>query len=224
VVFVFDWLGDLLSPPRCAACSCALGRGKSAFCVPCAASVESCDAGTEPIAFAQYGGAIARAIQRFKYEDRPDLARVLGALLRSACRRRCIGADVVVPVPLHTRRLASRGYNQSALLGHHVARELRAPLAARALVRVIDTVPQVELPREARRANVNGAFRVERATAVAGRSVALVDDVSTTGATLRACRDALIDAGATRVTSVVLARTMPSLLGTSAGDDQGGHG
>jgi ComF family protein len=218
---ILDWLGDLLSPPRCAACSAALADGRAVFCVPCAASVEACDDASEPIAFAEYGGAVARAIQRFKYEDSPELARPLGALMCRACRRFEIDAEAIMPVPLHARRLAWRGYNQSALLGRHVARMLGAPLVTRALERAVDTAPQAELARGARRANVEGAFRVTRRALVDGRSIALVDDVSTTGATLRACRATLVAAGARRVTSVVLARTMPSHLGISAGDDPG---
>src|SRR5205085_5468843 len=140
------------------------------------------------------GGARARAIQRFKYEDALRLAAPLGALLRDACRKGRPEADVVVPVPLHRRRLAERGYNQSALLARHVAAELRAPLATTALARVIDTVPQVELPRERRPINVEGAFRARR-TLVSDRAISLVDDVSTTGSTIRACRRALLDAG-----------------------------
>jgi len=119
-----------------------------------------------------------------------------------------VRADVVVPVPLHRRRLAQRGYNQSALLAHHVGRELRAPVVTGALVRAIDTLPQVELPREARRENVRGAFRVVRGGRFVGKTIALVDDVSTTGATLAACSAALIEAGARQVTRVVLARTV----------------
>jgi ComF family protein len=217
---LLDWVGDLLSPPACAACTVAVARG-GVFCVPCSASVEECDGAGDPIAFAEYGGALARAIQRFKYEDTPELARPLGALLSRACRKSRLMADVVVPVPLHARRLAARGYNQSALLGRYVARFVGAPLAPRALVRAVDTTPQVELPREARRSNVAGAFQVARAALVRGLRVALVDDVSTTGATLLACRGALMGAGATRVTSVVLARTMPSHLGISPGDHEG---
>jgi ComF family protein len=207
---LLDWLGDLLSPPRCAACDGRLEGGRGVFCVPCSASVEACEGATSPIAFAEYGGALARAVQRFKYEDRADLARPLGALMGRLCLRNGFRAEVVVPVPLHARRLASRGYNQSALLAGHVARSIGARLVTRALDRVADTVPQVDLPREARRSNVDGAFRVARPALVEGRTIALVDDVSTTGATLRACRNALMAAGANRVTSVVLARTMPA--------------
>jgi ComF family protein len=220
---LLEWVGELLSPSRCAACAAALARRSGAFCVPCSASIEECDAASDPIAFAEYGGALARAIQRFKYEDTPELAGPLGALMRRACRRRALEIDAVVPVPLHARRLASRGYNQSALLGRHVAGLFGAPLVTRALVRAVDTPPQVDLPREERRANVAGAFRVVRPALLEGRKIALIDDVSTTGATLRACRESLIAAGASRVTSVVLARTMPSTLGISAGDQEGGR-
>jgi ComF family protein len=191
----------------------------SAFCVACSASIERYEGAIDPVAFGQYGGALTRAIQRFKYEDHPHLARPLGALLRDACRRSRVAAEVVVPVPLHARRLVQRGYNQSALLAHHVAVELGVPVSTNALARVVDTAPQVELTRDARRANVDGAFRVVRAAPVEGRIVVLVDDVSTTGATLRACRHALLRAGVSRVTSVVVARTAPSMLEISSQND-----
>jgi len=208
-----------LSPPRCASCSAALARGRGIFCAACSASVERYEATGDVVAFGQYGGALARAIQRFKFENSPYLSGPLGALLRDACRRSRLRAEIVVPVPLHPRRLVQRGYNQSALLARHVADELAVPLATDALCRVVDTLPQVQLPRESRRANVEGAFRIGRTGRVEGKTIALVDDVSTTGATIRACRHALLEVGATRVTSVVVARTMPSMLGISSGDD-----
>jgi ComF family protein len=196
-----------------------MGEVRSYFCVACSASVERYQGEIEPVAFGYYGGALARAIQRFKYEDQPHLATPLGALLRDACGRARLVADAIVPVPLHPRRLVERGYNQSALLARHVARKLGARVSTAVLLRVVDTVPQVELAREARCANVEGAFRVVRATALEGRAVVLVDDVSTTGSTLRACRRALLEAGATRVTSVVVARTAPPSLEISSQDD-----
>lgn len=215
------WLGDLLSPSRCAGCGAATDGTQNIFCVPCAASVERCDVGIDPVAVGAYGGALARAIQRFKYEDQPHLARPLGALLSEACHRSRVEAEAVVPVPLHPRRLVERGYNQSALLAQHVARHLRAKVVGSALARIFDTVPQVELAREARRTNVEGAFHVVRKTSVERRVVVLVDDVSTTGATIRACRRALLEAGVTQVTSVVVARTATSTLEISSQDDEG---
>jgi ComF family protein len=210
------WLADLLSPARCAACSSALPGHDRVFCAVCAATVERIDPSPqwheeECIAFASYGGALGTAIRRFKYDDAAYLARPLGALLRAACRAAKLWAEVVVPVPLHPHRLAARGYNQSALLAREVAAELDTRFAARALARVIDTAAQAELTRDARHANVRGAFRVRSARLVEGLRIALVDDVMTTGATLSACASPLLQAGARSVTRVVLARTVTDL-------------
>jgi ComF family protein len=160
------------------------------------------------VAFGHYGGALATAIRRFKYEEAPYLARPLGALATMAWLECRLRADVIIPVPLHPRRLAMRGYNQSALLGAHMAAHLRVPLVTNALARVADTPPQAELSREARLSNVACAFRVTRPELFRGREVAIIDDVCTTGATLHACGERILEAAATRVTSVVVARTI----------------
>jgi ComF family protein len=173
------------------------------------------------IAFGYYGGALAQAIRRFKYEERPDLARPLGALLRRACRDAGLSVDAVLPVPLHSRRLVERGYNQSALLAAHVAAELGAPLLTTTLKRAIDTSPQAELSGDERPHNVKGAFVVDSENWIEGRMVILVDDVSTTGATLAAARAPLLRAGARHVFTVVLARTPPSTVGIPLGLDIG---
>ena len=180
------------------------------FCASCLATVERCADGEGVAAFGHYGGALATAIRKFKYEDSPYLARPLGALATMACLAGRLRADVIIPVPLHPRRLAMRGYNQAALLGAHVASHLRWPLVTGALVRVTDTPPQAELSREARLSNVARAFRVARPDLLRGREVAIIDDVSTTGATLHACGERVLQAGATRVTRVVVARTISS--------------
>lgn len=206
------WVADLLSPPRCAACSAPLPDSRRAFCAVCAGTVERCGPTPGCVAFASYGGAMATAIRRFKYEDGAYLSRPLGGLLRGACRAARLAVDLVVPVPLHPHKLAQRGYNQSALLASEIAAELGAPVAARALARVVDTSAQADLSRAARQANVRGAFRLRSAGgAIRDRAIALVDDVMTTGATLCACSESLLDAGARQVTHVVLARTPADL-------------
>src|SRR6185369_5247276 len=97
------------------------------------------------VAFALYGGAVAAALRRLKYGGRADLAVPLGHLARRAVREAGLSGDLVIPVPLHPRRLADRGYNQAALLAASVAREIGAPLVARALVRVRNTPQQARL-------------------------------------------------------------------------------
>jgi ComF family protein len=112
---------------------------------------------------------------------------------------------LVVPVPLHRDRLAERGFNQSALLAGRLAWHCRAPFAARALIRLRDTPRQANLDRATRLANVTGAFVVRRRDMVQGRSVLLVDDVRTTGATIQDCTRALLEAGARTIASAVVA-------------------
>ena len=181
---------------------------------------DAADGDDVELAFAYYGGALAQAIRRLKYENRPDLARPLGELLRGACRAAKIHADLVVPVPLHPRRLVERGYNQCALLAARVAKEIDAPIVVSALARTIDTQPQAALSREVRRTNVASVFGVTAPSSVKGRTVGLVDDVSTTGSTLEACRRALLSAGARGVAKIALARTPPSALGIPLGLDR----
>ncbi|MDN7899996.1 ComF family protein [Burkholderia cepacia] len=115
------------------------------------------------------------------------------------------GFDLVAPVPLSHRRLVARGYNQAWAIARPLARRLGVRADAALLARVADTAPQSRLDRHARRDNVIAAFAV--AGGVAGRHVALVDDVMTSGATLAAAAHALKAAGAARVTNLVALRT-----------------
>jgi ComF family protein len=200
-------LGELLSPTRCAACDLGVAADVL-FCPPCAASVERADpwlARGGAAAF-EYGGALATAIARLKYEDRPDLAPRLGRAMLPAARRLDGAVDLVVPVPLHPHRLARRGYNQAALLALPVAGALGIRLAPRALVRLRDTAQQASLDRQGRLVNTQHAFIARERPLVGGARVLLVDDVRTTGATLEGCAGALIEAGARQVLALVLAR------------------
>lgn len=195
---VRDLFGELVSPERCAACDARV-KFRTAFCPACAATLVR--AKVDDAVF-EYGGAMARAIHRMKYEDRPDLARPLGAaLVRIAARLPTV--DAVVPVPLHPKRLAQRGFNQSALLAAPLARMLGVPHVPRVMVRVRDTPRQAELDRGARLQAPLGAFSADP-DRVCGRRWLLVDDVRTTGATLAACARALKTGGAASVMPVSL--------------------
>jgi len=205
--FVLALLAELVAPSRCAACDSDVPR-RVLFCPACA--VSAMVPGRQPpgqYAVLAYGGAIATAITRFKYEGRSDLAVPLGALMGDAALRRGLGdaGSLVVPVPLHPKRRVERGFDQAALLAWPVARRLGARCGAGFLERTRETPKQASLDRAARAANVARAFRCARPREVEGARVLLVDDVRTTGATLAACRAALDLAGARSVTTLVLA-------------------
>jgi ComF family protein len=199
-------IGDALSPPSCAACDAMLAR-RSIFCVACARTIEPAHPGGPAFAAASFGGAVAVAIKRLKYAGRADVARPLAELLRTRASAIDATFDVVVPVPLHPKRLAERGFNQAALLAAPIARDRSVPFAPRALARARHTPQQASLARTARLANVKDAFVARDEAMICDRRVLLVDDVATTGATLRACADALRAAGARAVNALVVARS-----------------
>lgn len=192
---------SVFAPRGCAACDAPV-RIRAAFCPACArTAVAAEDPTLAPFAF---GGALAEAIKRTKYGARSDLGAVLGALLAGELARRATKYDLVVPVPLHPRRLAERGFNQSALIARPVAWALGATLHTRALERVRDTPPQAKLGRIERLGNMSGAFTARGD--LRGKRVLVVDDVVTTGATLAACIGALAAHGAAEVGAVAVAR------------------
>ena len=115
--------------------------------------------------------------------------------------------DVVMPVPLHTKRLRHRGFNQALLLAHGVSERFAMPLNYDNLVRTRYTRPQVELSGRERAENVRGAFNLIRPQDVIDKKILLIDDVYTTGATMNECAKVLKDAGAGSVTVLTLART-----------------
>jgi ComF family protein len=153
---------------------------------------------------AYHEGVLREAIHRFKYRNVRGLAEPLGELLASYMVDHSLPADVVVPVPLHPARLADRGYNQSALLARELGRRLDLPVVEDSLLRVRHTRQQVGLSIEERRRNVADAFAC-RDDRLAGCRVLLIDDVYTTGATLNACGEALIAAGAASAWGLTLA-------------------
>ena len=170
----------------------------------------------DPPAFARARAAVryddvARAlVHAFKYGDRLDLAPLLGGWMARAGEELLDGADALVPVPLHWRRLWTRRFNQSAALAAAISRHCGVAVAHGALRRVKATQQQVGLSRSERAGNVQGAFRVapDAKAEVAGRRLVLVDDVLTSGATADACARALMRAGAAQVDVLVLARVV----------------
>ena len=154
-------------------------------------------------------GAVRESVLQLKYHQVRGLAPTLAGLMEPAWQAKGLTAELVVPVPLHPRRLRQRGYNQSALLAKALSMRLNLPCDESVLVRIRDTGPQVGLSREKRALNVQNCFQASDApngNAVKGKSVVVVDDVATTGSTLSACAQALRRQGASSVWGLVLAR------------------
>jgi len=153
---------------------------------------------------AGYGEPVSTAIHALKYNHQTRLADVLGNLLAQALQDAQWPVDVVCAVPLHPKRLRERGYNQAALLAGVVAQSQHWSFVPQALSRVRETASQVHLNAQERQANMAEAFAADPRL-VAGKSVLVIDDVLTTGATLSACAESLRAAGATRLYGAAVA-------------------
>jgi ComF family protein len=157
-----------------------------------------------------YEGALKEAIHRFKYGGVFPLVSVFADLLYPAFQRltRDYPVDLLVPVPLHTRRLRERGFNQALLLAKELSKRTGIPYEERALKKIKDTPVQITLKKRERRKNLTKAFQVKDREAINGKSVMLVDDVYTTGATVNECSRALRTAGAEMVAVITVARAL----------------
>ena len=155
-----------------------------------------------------YEGLLRQAIHRFKYEGRTELARPLAALMAERLEPPFLppAAELILPIPLHRRRLKARGYNQALLLARALFQPWQDRLRPDLLRRSKWTEPQVNLKGPERRRNVRQAFSLTDPALVRGRSVMLVDDVFTTGATVEECARVLKRAQASSVLVLTVAR------------------
>lgn len=158
-----------------------------------------------------YGFPVDALITRFKHQRQWPLGRLLAQMLGNWLGHRFDEGlprpDLLLPVPMATRRLRQRGYNQAQMLAEWISAQLKIPCNAQLLDRLRDTPAQQELNARARKRNLAGAFALTATEGIQGRHLALVDDVLTTGATAQALARLLRDAGAKRVDVYCLART-----------------
>jgi ComF family protein len=216
---------DLVFPPRCLSCkrlgsflcdTCRTGitAPPPPFCPTCHQPVDPrapyCRCSAPPlrhvVAAGEFAGPLREAIHRFKYAGQSAGASALATLLISRLAGILAPDQLVVPMPLHPQRQRQRGYNQAALLGRAIAPTYNCEVAENALRRTRHTTPQVNLNLAERARNMDGAFAGEP-DLCRGRHIILVDDVCTTGATLRAAASAARNAGARSVYAAVLAVT-----------------
>lgn len=223
-------LGRWLLPPRCLLCAdpgtdglelCAACRAElpwnEAACARCALPLPRAEPAcgaclkrpppySAALAPLRYAAPVDRLLTQLKFHAGLAEGTLLAELIGARIERPSLGGiDAVLPLPLHARRLGRRGYNQALELARPLARSWRLPLHLDALQRIRDTAPQTELDADARRRNVRGAFAADPAV-VRDRAWLLVDDVITTGATVREAAATLLGAGAREVRVLAAAR------------------
>ncbi|MBT9160725.1 MAG: hypothetical protein DDT26_02021 [Dehalococcoidia bacterium] len=189
-----------LTPPYCQCCAVPFSGGR--LCPNCLKSPPAID-GIRSVFL--HRGLARDAVRHLKYRNLKALARSLAELMAEYLVSNPLPADIMVAVPLHSKRVRQRGYNQSDLLAEELSRLINLPTASGSFVRLRNTPSQVSLGAEARHSNVQGAFHCKNPV-YQGKGVLLVDDVCTTGATLNACAVALKGAGAASVWALTLSR------------------
>jgi len=202
-----------ISEPLCVRCGFPFefDAGSQSLCASCQQRLPSFDRAR---ALMRYDTASRDPILALKRADRLDLVPAFARWLASSGRELIDQADIIVPVPLHRRRLWRRRFNQSALIAYAIGRLRQKPVNCLLLSRTRPTPSQGDMSSaNARRRNVQGAFRVtsDQLDHVKGRTILLIDDVLTTGATVEACARSLKRAGAARVFVLALARVVRPL-------------
>jgi len=196
-----------LLSPKCSCCGAPFesSLGADHLCGPCITNPAPFSSARAALLFE---GSTRELVHQFKYGKRVLLRRPLGLLAAAYlddCAR-AFGADLIVPVPLHSKRLRQRGFNQAILLGEIFSHRWGVPLSRNNLRRIRWTEPQVNLGAAERAANVKGAFAVTSEEEIAGRRIFLVDDVYTTGSTVKECSRVLLKGGAAEIAVLTVAR------------------
>lgn len=212
----------LVYPSQCAACRVPLDINREGICGGCQHALDEVKYPTEDQILAQnfesidqgwslypYESPVKEILTGVKFYGKRWLIKLFAPEIQKLTL--ALGAehtyDYLIPIPVDLLRLSQREYNQTEIIASHICRMTNIPVKTNILVKRIHTAPQGRLSREERKYNLKYAFRVRRKEMLAGRSILLVDDILTTGATAEIAAEALKDAGAKRVDLITLART-----------------
>lgn len=194
---------EIVSDPFCMKCGKPLEDATKELCADCSRTTH-CFCGGR--ALLVYDDLVKHSIYRFKYASRKEYARVYAAMM--ACRFRAyidqISPDMLIPVPLHKSKMRKRGYNQAQLIAKCLEKEWKVPSRADIIRRVKKTRPQKELSRAERQNNLKKAFKIIE-NDVKLKTIILIDDIFTTGSTMDALAEVLLQSGAARVYFITLA-------------------
>ena len=225
----FNDFAALFFPPACVGCRTTLITGEQIFCTQCWYHLPFTNFHTDPenrSAKRLWGRANLRGvtsylyfrehsrvqhmIHQLKYRNRPDIAVLLGRKYGQLLRHTTpfSEADYIIPIPLHRRKLLRRGYNQSSCFAYGLADSMQIPVIEQAVIRRRHTPSQTKKNRYQRIENIRGAFAVAKPEALSGKHLLLVDDVLTTGATIEACADALLQDRSISISAVTIAHTI----------------
>ncbi len=198
-----------MEPPYCSVCGMPF-ISREVGTHLCGACITRKKYFTKARALGFYEGSLQEAIHRWKYEGKAYLNPFLGKWIAEELYRHWEAGlfDLLIPVPLHRQRLRERGFNQALLLVKDLSRRTGIPYSKRVLQKRRSTIPQANLSGEEREKEVKGAFFVTAREEVERKTILLVDDVYTTGATVRECSKVLIAAGAERVDVLTLAHAV----------------
>jgi ComF family protein len=219
----------LFFPNYCFGCSDGLVHGEEILCTQCIAELPRLDYfqltdnpitdrfvgrlsikhGWALLKF-QKSGIVQNLLHELKYNNHPEVGVKLGKILANSLLQHSVGSDIdlIIPVPLHKNRLRVRGYNQSAMIAIGVSEVLGIPFDDTAMIRLSATKTQTKKSKVDRWENVSQVFQVAKSDVVSGKRIVLVDDVITTGATIEACAQKLLSAGAAEISVACLAEVL----------------
>ncbi len=223
------WLTDFLNlffPNQCQSCGISLTSGEKVLCLSCVYKLPKTnfqDHIDNPLArifwgraklhavtsflFFNKGGNVQKLIHNFKYKGNIEAGRYLGEIFGRELNNSSLfnSVDIIVPVPLHSKKLKKRGFNQSTIISEGISISMKKPVDDISLQRIEFTETQTKKARYTRWENVKGKFGLVDSSLLEGKHILLVDDVLTTGATLESCAQTLLEIPEVKISMATLA-------------------